>query len=200
MSAIAAATGAPANDHPPAACALLAQWVRSYLMRPHADLGRAGDVCPFTAQASRLDTVRIGISEAGAGDAARILKTMESAIKAFDDIPCAGSMRHFRTVIVGFPHCVGEEASAVLKRVQNRLRPHSIFRGKMIGLFEPASPDKGLINPDFRPLRAPLPLLAIRLLVENDTPFVLRNPLLAPIYLAKFPVKGSRRLIAALRR
>jgi hypothetical protein len=43
-------------------------------------------------------------------------------------------------------------------------------------------------------------LLAIRLLVENDAPFVLRNPLLAPIYLAKFPLKGSRRLVAALRR
>ena len=70
----------------------------------------------------------------------------------------------------------------------------------MVGFFEPNSEDRGLINPDFRPLRAPIPLLAIRLLVENDAPFVLRNPLLAPIYLAKFPFKGSRRLVAALRR
>jgi hypothetical protein len=169
-------------------------------MRPHAALGRAGDVCPFTAQAARLDAIRIGVSDADAGQAAQILKTMQSAIAAFENIPCARSMRHFRTVIVGFPHCADAEGLRVLKQTQNRLRPHSIFRGKMIGFFEPNSEDRGLINPDFRPLRAPVPLLAIRLLVENDAPFVLRNPLLAPIYLAKFPLQGARRLVAALRR
>jgi hypothetical protein len=200
ISAIASNAPPPGGDPLPEACVILAQWVRSYLMRPHADLGRAGDVCPFTAQASRLDTIRIGVSDAGAGDAAQILRTMESAITAFENIPCARSMRHFRTAIVGFPHCAGQEGARVLKQVQNRLRPHSIFGGKMVGFFEPNSEDRGLINPDFRPLRAPIPLLAIRLLVENDAPFVLRNPLLAPIYLAKFPLKGSRRLVAALRR
>jgi hypothetical protein len=200
ISALAANIAAPASDPPPEACLLLAHWVRAYLMRPHADLGRAGDVCPFTAQASRLDAIRIGVSDADAGQAASILDTMEGAIAAFEDIPCAASMRHFRTVIVGFPCCAGAEGLRVLKQTQNRLRPHSIFRGKMIGCFEPNSVDRGLINPDFRPLRAPIPLLAIRLLVENDAPFVLRNPLLAPIYLANFKIQGARRLLAALRR
>ena len=68
----------------------------------------------------------------------------------------------------------------------------------MIGLFEPHSNDKGLINPDFRPLRAPVPLLAIRSLVENDAPFVLRNPRLAPIYLFKHPISGPRKLLSLL--
>jgi hypothetical protein len=200
LSVLAANAPTAAGDPLPEACVILAQWVRAYLMRPHAALGRAGDVCPFTAQAARLDAIRIGVSDADAGQAAQILKTMQSAIAAFENIPCARSMRHFRTVIVGFPHCADAEGLRVLKQTQNRLRPHSIFRGKMIGFFEPNSEDRGLINPDFRPLRAPVPLLAIRLLVENDAPFVLRNPLLAPIYLAKLPLQGARRLVAALRR
>jgi len=40
---------------------MLHDWIRSYLMSSHRDLGRSGDVCPFTAQASRLDTIRIGV-------------------------------------------------------------------------------------------------------------------------------------------
>ena len=200
ISAISERRAASDDDRPPAAVDALAHWVRTYLMRPHPDLGRAGDVCPFTAQASRLDTIRIGVSSAGPAQAAEIYETMQETIAAFDQIPCAKSMRHFRTAIVGFPNCGDEEGALVLRRVQNRLRPHSIFAGKMIGFFEPNSTDRGLINPDFHPLRAPIPLLAIRLLVEADAPFVVRNPVLAPLYLAKFRWAGVLRLRAALRR
>jgi hypothetical protein len=158
----------------------------------------ASEVCPFTAQASRLDTIRIGLCDFGAGDTEQIFLAMEGAVRAFDAIPSPKGMGHFRTILVGFPNCDGADGLRVLKQIQNRLRPHSIYRAKMIGLFEPNSNDRGLLNPDFRPLRSPIPLLAIRQLVENDSPFVVRNPRLAPIYLAKFRAKGLRRLVRAL--
>jgi hypothetical protein len=184
-------------EAPPEA-ATIARWAMSYLMRPHPKLGRLGDVCPFTAQALRLDTIRIGVCDFNAGEAELILRAMEGAVRAFDAIPSPTGMSHFRTILVGFPNCAGHGGLRVLRQIQNRLRPHSIYRAKMIGLFEPNSNDRGLLNPDFRPLRSPIPLLAIRLLVENDSPFVLRNPRLAPIYLAKFRGRGLRRLIRAL--
>jgi hypothetical protein len=191
--------GTDDGDTPRSECVTIAAWMKSYLMRPHAELGRAGDVCPFTAQAARLDLVRIGCSDARAGDADLILTTMQEALRAFDAIACKRNMRNFRTVLVAFPNCAQGDDVQVLKQIQNRLRHHSTVFGKMIGCFEPNSQDKGLINPDFRPLRAPIPLLAIRVLVDNDAPFVLRNPLLAPIYLMKFRLAGMRRLVAAWR-
>jgi len=175
---------------------VLANWVRAYLMRPHAELGRAGAVCPFTPVSARLDALLVGTSRAT--DEEDILAVMGKALAAFDAIGCPPEQRHFRSVIVAFPNCGGDVGRARLKAAQNRLRPESIYRGKMIGLFEPESQDKGLINPDFRPLRSPVPLLAIRMLVENDAPFVLRNPRLAPIYLLKFPRQGPVRLWRAL--
>jgi len=175
---------------------IIANWVRGYLMRPHSDLGRAGAVCPFTPVSARLDALLVGASRATGEE--EIFAVMRRALAAFDALPCPPEQRHFRAVLVAFPHCRGDEGRARLKAVQNRLRPESIYRGKMIGLFEPGSEDKGLINPEFRPLRAPVPLLAIRMLVENDAPFVLRNPRLAPIYLLKFPLEGPRRLWRAL--
>ncbi len=179
----------------PADARVLADWVKHYLMRPHPDLGRTGHVCPFTAKAARLALLRIGISPLGPADRRQILQTMRGALQAFHALPCTGATKVFRTVIVGFPNCADADGIAALHSVQNAMRHQSLVRAKMIGLFEPESPATGLINPDFRPLRSPLPVLAIRMLVEQDAPFVARNPLLAPIYLLKFPLAGSRRLL-----
>ncbi len=178
---------------------VLADWVRHYLMRPHPDLGRTGHVCPFTAKAVRLALLRIGISSSGPADRHHILQTMQDAMQVFHAMPCTRATRVFRTVIVGFPNCAGADGIAALQAVQNAMRHHSVVRGKMLGLFEPDSQLTGLINPDFRPLRSPLPVLAIRTLVEQDAPFVARNPLLAPVYLLKFPLAGSRRLFQHIR-
>jgi hypothetical protein len=174
----------------------IAEWVRSYLMRPHPDLGLIGAVCPYTAVAAKLGLAKVGVS--AARDEQAVFAVMREAVAAFEAIDCPRAHMQFRTVIVGFPHSASGEGRAILKRVQNRLRPESTRRGKMIGLFTPDSPDAGLLNPNFRPLRSPIPLLAIRPLVENDAPFVLRNPRLAPIYLLKFPFAGMRKLMKSL--
>jgi len=174
----------------------IADWVRSYLMRPHPELGRPGAVCPFTAVAARVNAIRVGSTRVRAQPS--IDRAMREALAAFESIECAKGQRHLRTVIVGFPNCGDEEGRARLKNARNRLRFESILRGKMFALFEPNSQDEGLLNPEFRPLRSPLPLLAIRMLVEHDAPFVVRNPLLAPIYLMKFPLTGARKLWSAL--
>ena len=49
-------------------------------------------------------------------------------------------------------------------------------------------------------LASPVPLLALRLMVEGDAPFIIRNRWLAPIYLAKFWRTGLPRLFAAFQR
>src|ERR1043166_4702319 len=54
----------------------ITRWIKSYPMSAHPDLGRAGDVCPFTAQALRLDTIRIGVSAATSADTAIIKSGM----------------------------------------------------------------------------------------------------------------------------
>jgi hypothetical protein len=62
------------------------------------------------------------------------------------------------------------------------------------------SDDCGLWNPNFRFLRSPIPLLAIRYLVETDAPFVITNLLLIPTYIAKFPIAGPGHLFKMLTR
>ena len=171
-------------------------WVRSYLMSAHPELGRTGDVCPFTAQAARLDTIRLG--SCNATDEAEIERVIRDCFRQFEAIPCKRTMRQFRTVIVGFPNCDNDEGRETLRRVHAKLKMFSVLRARMLGLFHDRTDAPGLWNPQFRPLRSPLPVLAIRQLVVQDTPFVFRHPLLLATYLRKFPIAGARRLIAGL--
>jgi hypothetical protein len=181
------------------ALATLLGWVEDYLMRAHADLGRTGAVCPFTRQAARLDTVRLAISEAGPADEEAAFALIRESFRALEAIPARPGMAHFRTVIIGFPASAGADGVAMLKRVQKRHKFYSLARNRMIGLMYAESDAPGLWNPDFRPLRAPLPMLAIRHMVEHDAPFAARHPLLLLPYLARFPLAGAKRLIAHLR-
>ena len=180
---------------PDAALAALLRWVEDYLMNGHADLGRTGAVCPFTRQAAKLDTVRLAICDAGPDGEAGAFTLVRESFKALEAIPAKPSMAHFRTVIIGFPACASPEGIAMLKRVQDRHKFYSLARNRMIGLMYAGSDAPGLWNPDFRPLRAPLPVLAIRHMVEHDAPFAARHPLLMLPYLARFPLAGARRLI-----
>jgi hypothetical protein len=176
----------------------IGRWISSYLMSAHAELGRSGDVCPFTAQAFRLDTIRIGVSDASGADVGEITRLMRSCCRELRAIPCPESLRHFRTIGMGFPAIRDEDGLENLRAVQTRLKAFALLRGLMIGRFHPNTDDPGLWNPDFRPLRSPIPILAIRYLVANDAPFALRHPLLMPAYLARVPVSGAKRQLACL--
>src|SRR5262249_38837701 len=176
-------------------CRSVAGWVRSYLMRPHADLGRPGEVCPFTSRAYQLDTIRIGVSFAADRDGALITKTMRDCLRQFMQIACDDAGRQLRTVIVAFPNLTAD-GFAALRAAQRRLILGCLWHGLMIGLFRPDSEDEGLWNPDFRPMRAPIPLLAIRHLVRNDAPFALRHPALLASYLCRYSAAAPRHLLA----
>lgn len=178
-----------------AALATLLNWVETYLMREHPDLGRTGAVCPFTRQAARIDTARLAICTAGPTEEERAFTLIGGSFAALDAIPCKPGMAHFRTIIVGFPNCAGEPGLTMLQRVQKRHKFRSLARGRMIGLMHATSDAPGLWNRDFRPLRAPLPVLALRHMVEHDAPFAARHPLLLAPYLARFRLAGARRLV-----
>jgi hypothetical protein len=176
----------------------IAQWISSYLMSTHPELGRPGDVCPFTSQAYRLDTIRIGVSDAIHSDTSIITSHMRLCFQQLELIPCAKSMKHFRTIVVGFPKLEQPKGFEALKIAQANLKIYSLARGLMIGRFYADANDRGLWNPDFRPMRSPIPLLAIRHLVENDVSFVVRHPLLLPTYFWKYSRAAPKRLLGHL--
>ena len=175
----------------------LVAWTRSFLMSERPDLGRKGTVCPYASTGARIDGLRVGVSLATDEEPERIRGEMRSAFTAFDAIAHPPRMGAYRAVMIGYPRM---SDGTVLKRAQKSLRLESLLRRRMIGVFYPDAPERGLWNKDFRPLRAPIPLFAVRALVPTDAAFVLRHPLLAPAFFLRFPIGGSKQIMRVLRR
>lgn len=176
------------------------EWIRTYLMRPHSELGRPGDVCPFTSQAFRLDTIRIGVSPASSSDIASIRRSLRHCFRKFALIPCPKHMQHFRTVVLAFPALEGTAGLETMQRAQRGLNVECLARGLMLAKFHPAAEGGGLWSPAFQPFRSPVPLLVIRQMVKEDAPFALRHPLLLIAYVWKYTWAAPTRLLAALNR
>lgn len=181
---------------PGSSLAALFDWVKTYPMNPHCDLGRAGAVCPFTARARKLDTIRISTCLCGPGDEDRAFALVRRGFRDLDKIPAGRGMEKYRVVVVGFPECADEEGIAMLDRVQRRHKFFTLPRFRMMGFMHPSSTAGGIWNPAFRALRAPMPVLAIRYLVAQDAPFVVNHHLLIPPYLLRFGLDGIKRLRA----
>jgi hypothetical protein len=175
-------------------------WVDSYPMNAHSDLGRTGVVCPYTRQARKLDTIRLSVCPAGAEDEEDAFVAVRRGFVELPRIPAKRGMEQFRTVVLGFPNCDNQAGIDMLQRVMRRHRYYAMLRFRMMGFMHPSSEATGLWNPDFRPLRAPMPVLAIRYLVEQDAPFITYQHLQWGPYLLRYGIAGARRLMASRRR
>lgn len=63
----------------------------------------------------------------------------------------------------------------MVANVQARLKSEFVKHGLMLGEFFPGNPTGGLHSAHFRPLAAPVPLLAIRRMVASDLSFLVAD-------------------------
>ncbi|MBX9400685.1 hypothetical protein K4L06_05125 [Lysobacter sp. BMK333-48F3] len=179
--------------------AVTVAWVRNFLARPHADVGRAGPVCPFTPAALALDTIWLAEVCDREVSVERIVDLIGEYRDLFGEIePRNGQAAINKTVLVVFPH-LGADAAGFIDDVQRELKPSFVDLGLMLGEFHAANESPGLRNPAFRPLRSPVPMLAIRHMVETDLPF-LRRDLDTPQIRAQYLRSYLRRLGGTVRR
>ena len=174
-------------------------WVRSFLARPHPDLGRAGPVCPFTPMALELDTIwMIEVAES-TPDPQRIEDVIEQCRQVFVETePREGPLSINKVIMVVFSGMSADDAPWI-DALQAKLKPNFVDVGLMLGEFHSRNETPGLRNESFRPLRSPIPMLVIRHMVESDLPFMKRDtdtPEVRISYLRSY----LRRLGASIRR
>jgi hypothetical protein len=97
---------------------------------------------------------------------------------------------------------IDRTSSAEIDNLQRSLKDRFVREGLMIGQFHPTCDEPGVWNQSFRPLRSPIPLLAIRTMVVYDMPFLLGSQAHLGAYLARFapgiPPALRAQLIAAV--
>ena len=162
------------EDHP---LARMVDWCVNFLGRPHSELGRSGNVCPFVPEALMRGALQFAVVALRNRGAAAVSE-IEEIIVACREHFLASERDHgksdiFISMIIIFPDVTPEEAPTVIDPLQRKLKPSFVREGLMLGEFHPLSPAPGLRNRDFRPLRSPVPLLAIRHMVESDVDFLM---------------------------
>ena len=151
-------------------------WVRNYLAQPHAELGRPGTVCPFAQAALDYDTLRIALVRlAGENKREKILEALKYHLEAFVLTPRPGDEPMLQATLILFPDVSSEEAPHLIDSTKEELKASFVEQGLMLGEFHARNESPGLHNPGFRPLRSPLPMLAIRRMVPTDFLFLNRS-------------------------
>lgn len=185
-----------AAGHP---LAVTAAWMRRFLARPHRELGRPGPVCPFVPGAIVQDTIWLADCSLGRGDRQAIVEIIGLFREMFLTLePKSGDAAGWKAMVIVFPNVPVEDAD-VIDSVQSELKARFVDAGLMIGEFHERNESPGLRNGDFRPLRSPIPALAIRHMVETDLPFLHRT-LYPPPLRAEFIRSYLRRLGGSISR
>ncbi|MEH2324066.1 MAG: DUF6875 domain-containing protein [Nostoc sp.] len=148
-------------------------WVKNFLGRPHPNLGRPGVVCPFVPHSLKSNSIRLAVIHTKD----LYPEQLEEIVGSYRDIFLDMEVKEQelainRAFLLIFPDIHIEDASKLVDSVQQKLKPFFVESGLMIGEFHKRNETPGLHNPNFRPLRSPIPLLAIRFMVEADLPFL----------------------------
>jgi len=156
----------------------IVEWVHSFLARPHPHLGRHGSVCPFVPVALGLNTIWM----AEVAETTPSLERVSAIITEYRDVflqtePTRGPDALNKAFLVIFPALTadGADGAAIIDKIQASLKRYFVQMGLMLGEFHSKNESPGLRNPNFRPLRSPIPMLAIRHMVESDLPFLIRE-------------------------
>jgi len=152
-------------------------WCENFLGKPSGLVGRSGNVCPFVPEAMMRGSLKfavVALTKRGVEAVAEIEEMIDACREHFLNRESVdGKIDIFGSMVLIFPDVTNEEAPLVIDPSQRELKPSFVREGLMLGEFHPFSPTPGLRNKSFRPLRSPIPLLAIRHMVESDVDFLM---------------------------
>jgi hypothetical protein len=173
-------------------------WSRDFLVSGHPELGRTGPVCPYTQPSLRKELFHLALPTAGCDDLALAVDSLRTRHAALS-LPLSEEDQELLTILLVLPEFDPTD-SVELDELQLKAKDEFVAEGLMIGQFHPVCEEPGLYNEDFRPLRSPLPLLAVRKLLVFDLPFLLGDDLHLDHYLQRFapslPTRVRDRLVS----
>ncbi|NWF57936.1 MAG: hypothetical protein HXY43_01095 [Fischerella sp.] len=150
------------------------QWVKSFLAKHHPDLGRTGPVCPFVPQSLKSNNIHFKVIHTKDLEPQQIEEIVIQHRQLFlETEPREKQAALYKTFLLIFPDITLDDTCKFIDSVQKKLKPSFVELGLMLGEFHKRTESPGLHNSKFRPLRSPIPMLAIRFMVESDLPFLI---------------------------
>ena len=169
----------------------VARWSKEFLTEPHAELGRSGHVCPYVSATIREQRYLLTVLNDAATRERETDRLILRLGRYFTELePRVGRAAQKKTIVILFPDLPEERVGELINAMHQRLKPHFLRAGMMLGEFYRDSDKPGLHNPHFRPLRSDVPLLVIRAMLPQDIAFLSDDARFVRAYVRNFKARG----------
>jgi hypothetical protein len=180
----------------------VADWIETFVVRPHKDLGRAGPVCPFVPGALERKTLWLApeqIADRGVPDVVELINGYKSLFLGTQ--PTDGDDATYKVIVVVFTDLSGDRAQGVFDDVLQHLAvPSYVEDGIVFGPFYEGNEGTAIYNSSFRPFTSPVPFLFVRNGVISDWKFFLDNVDWLSLWAHRFGESAVHALAEELRR
>ena len=142
----------------------VADWIKTFVARPHKDLGRAGPVCPFVPPAWERKTLWLAperIADRSVPDVVQLISVYQKLF--LDAQPVDGDDANYKSIVVVFTDLSADRAKDLFDDVLQHLGvPSYAEDGLVLGGFYETNEGSAIYNPSFRPFTAPVPFLLMQ--------------------------------------
>jgi hypothetical protein len=185
-----------------AALHAVADWIRTYVVKPHKDLGRAGPVCPFVPVSLERETLWLAPEQIADRDVPDVVELIGGYQRLFlDGQPTDGDDASYKVIVVVFTDLSADRAQGVFGDVLQRLAvPSYVEDGIVFGPFYEGHEGTAIYNSSFRPFQSPVPFLFVRHGVISDWKFFLDNEDWLNLWARHFGESAVHALAEELRR
>jgi hypothetical protein len=180
----------------------VADWIKTYVVKPHKDLGRAGPVCPFVPGALERKALWLAPEQIAGRDLPAVVELMKGYQRLFLDAqPTEGDDANYKVIVVVFPDLPADRAPGLFGDVLEQLAlPSYAEDGILFGPFYEGNKGTALYNSSFRPFQSPVPFLFVRQGVISDWKFFLDNEDWLKLWARRFGESAVHALAEEVRR
>lgn len=181
----------------------VANWIETFLTRPHEDLGRAGPVCPFLPRALECRTLWLAPERSANRSVADVVQLLigyrDLLVRAQ---PVEGADASYKAIVIVISDLPAHRAADYLgnAQIQHLKRPSYAEHGVVIGEFYARNEGSAIRNQNFHPFKAPVPFLLMRPAVISDWMFFLDDEDWLSLWARRFGESAVPALAEKLRR
>ena len=180
----------------------VADWIKTFVVKPHKDLGRAGTVCPFVPGSLERKVLWLApeqIADRGKPDAVELMNSYKRLF--LETQPTGGDDADYKVIVVVFTDLPADRAQGVFDDVLQHLAVRSYVEdGILFGPYYEGNEGTAVYNPGFRPFQSPVPFLFVRPGVIGDWEFFVDNEQWLGLWARRYGESATQALAAALRR
>jgi hypothetical protein len=180
----------------------VADWIKTFVVKPHKDLGRAGTVCPFVPGSLERRTLWLAPEQIADRDGPEVVELMRGYKRLLlDTRPTEGDDVIYNVVVVVFTDLSADRAQGVFDDVLEHLAvPSYVEDGILFGPYYEGNKQTAIYNSSFRPFQSPAPFLFVRHGVTSDWKFFLDDEEWLNLWAHRYGESGAQALAEELRR